>query len=203
MPEAAHPYYVLFPHFKIDFASPKGPNPPIDQTSVTVFKDNAECVQFLQDETVKQLLQSAKKLTEVNVDEYEAIFYIGAHGPVLDLASDSDNAKLASEFFQAGKIVSAVCHAPAALIGAVDADGKSIFQGREVTAFSNAEEAAVDYVKDIPFLPEDKIKALGGRYVKAEGLWQPKVVVDGTLITGQNPSSSASIGKAILQALQK
>jgi putative intracellular protease/amidase len=88
-----------------------------------------------------------------------------------------------------------------ALVEGVDADGKSIFAGREATGFSNAEEISIDQVKAIPFLLEDRIVELGGKFSKA-GLWEPKVVVDGKLITGQNPASASPVGKAILEALQ-
>ncbi|KAH8834857.1 class I glutamine amidotransferase-like protein [Flagelloscypha sp. PMI_526] len=186
LPEAAHPYYVLAPHASIDFAAPKGPNPPVDQYSVEATK-----------------LANAKVLSEVKASDYDAIFYAGGHGPVIDLAFLPENAKLASEFYQSGKITSAVCHGPAALVGATDSSGDSIFKGKNFTGFSNAEEEAVQKVKDVPFLLEDKIISLGGSYVKAEELWQPKVVVDGILITGQNPASARGVGEAILKALQK
>lgn len=96
---------------------------------------------------MKAKLASAKTLAEVNVADYDAIFYPGGHGPVLDLATDPLNAKLASDFFRAGKVTAAVCHGPAALVGATDANGDSIFKGRRATAFSDAEEQAVDKVK--------------------------------------------------------
>ena len=114
-----------------------------------------------------QKLASAKKLTDVSVNDYDAIFFVGGHGPVIDLASDPTNAKLASAFFQAGKITSAVCHGPAALVGAVDANGKSIFEGRAATGYTNEEEIAIDAVEDVPFLLEDRIKSLGGRFERA------------------------------------
>lgn len=112
MPEAAHPYYVLSPKFSIDFAAPAGPNPPIDEGSVKMFTDD-ESVKFLNDPEVKEKLAKAKKLSEVNEAEYAAIFYVGGHGPVIDLAVDPDNIKLAGAFWEANKIVSAVCHGPA------------------------------------------------------------------------------------------
>ncbi|KAJ7283706.1 class I glutamine amidotransferase-like protein [Mycena rebaudengoi] len=202
LPEAAHPYYVLAPHATIDFASPAGPNPPVDEGSVEMFKSDAEAVKFLSDETVKSKLANAKKLSSVSAKDYDAIFYVGGHGPVIDLAVDADNIKLASEFYQAGKITSAVCHGPAALVGATDASGKSIFAGKSFTGFSNAEEEQVGKVKDVPFLLEDKITSLGGKYQKADQPWGAKVVVDGHLITGQNPASAGPIGEAILKALQ-
>jgi len=200
LPEAAHPYYILSPYAEIDFVAPKGPNPPVDEYSVQTFTDD-ESVKFLKDETVKAKFASAKKLTEVKASDYDAVFYPGGHGPVLDLAFDDVNAKLASDFFRAGKITSAVCHGPAALVKVTDANGKSIFAGRKATGFTNAEEIDVNAVDAIPFLLEDRIKELGGTFEHV-GLWDPKVVVDGNLITGQNMASAGPIGHAILKALQ-
>ncbi|KAG1806867.1 class I glutamine amidotransferase-like protein [Suillus plorans] len=201
LPEAAHPYYLLAPHFTIDFASPAGPNPPVDEYSVQTFPDDIG--KFLKNSEVQKKLSATKKLSDVNPDDYDAIFYVGGHGPVLDLAVDPVNIKLASQFYRTGKLVAAVCHGPAALVGATDDSGKSIFAGKAFTGFSNVEEEQVDKVKDIPFLLEDKISSLGGKYEKAAEPWGPKVVVAGNLITGQNPASAHPIGEAILQALQK
>ncbi|KAJ7095332.1 ThiJ/PfpI [Mycena belliarum] len=202
LPEAAHPYYILAPHVSIDFASPAGPNPPVDEGSVKMFASDEECTKFLADETVKSKFAAAKKLSDVSAKDYDAIFYVGGHGPVIDLAVDPVNIKLASEFYQAGKITSAVCHGPAALVGAIDAQGKSIFAGKSATGFSNAEETAVGKLKDVPFLLEDKITSLGGKYEKATEPWAAKVVIDGNLYTGQNPASAGPIGHAILKALK-
>ncbi|KAJ6614298.1 ThiJ/PfpI [Mycena sp. CBHHK59/15] len=202
LPEAAHPYYVLATHATIDFASLTGPNPPLDPSSVKAFEADADSVKFLADETVKAKLASAKKLADVSAKDYDAILYVGGHGPVIDLPEDPVNIKLASEFFQAGKITSGVCHGPAALVGATDADGKSIFAGRAFTGFSNTEEETFDTVKDVPFLLEDKIVSLGGKYSKATEPWGANVVVDGNLYTGQNPASAAPLAEAILKALK-
>ncbi|KAI0054322.1 class I glutamine amidotransferase-like protein, partial [Artomyces pyxidatus] len=98
LPEAAHPYYVLAPHFPIDFAAPHGPNPPIDQSSVENFKDE-DSTKFLVDPTVQSLLANATllDLKNINVNDYAAIFYVGGHGPVLDLATDASNIAVANE----------------------------------------------------------------------------------------------------------
>jgi len=201
LPEAAHPYYVLAPHFDIDFAAPAGPVPPLDDRSVKSFAEDPDSIRFLTDEIVKAKFANTKKLTEVNEKDYDAIFYPGGFGPVIDLSSDPVNAKLVSQFWQAGKVTAAVCHGPAALVGAVDASGKSIFAGRAFTGFSNAEEDMTGMAKELPFLLEDKITTLGGKYEKTDP-WQPKLVVDGKLITGQNPLSSTLVGQAILKAFQ-
>ncbi|KAI0677070.1 ThiJ/PfpI [Trametes maxima] len=200
LPEAAHPYNVLSPKYEIDFASPKGANPPIDEGSVQAFKDD---VKFIEDPIVKEKLANAKKLSDVNVADYDAIFYVGGHGPVIDLATDPVNVKLASEFFRAGKVTSAVCHGPAALTGATDADGASIFKGRKATGFSDLEEEQVGKVKDVPFLLETRIKEIGGLYEKAAEPWGAHVVRDGNLITGQNPASAHGVGEAIDKALSE
>ncbi|KAH8834787.1 class I glutamine amidotransferase-like protein [Flagelloscypha sp. PMI_526] len=202
LPEAAHPYYVLAPHASIDFAAPKGPNPPLDPLSIEMFKEDEESIKFLQDPIAKDKLANAKVLADVKASDYDAIFYAGGHGPVIDLPTLPENIKLASEFFQSGKITSAVCHGPAALVGVNDSSGVSIFKGKTFTGFSNAEDVLMGKVEDIPFLLEDKISELGGNYVKAEP-WQPKVVVVGNLITGQNPASARGVGEAVLKALQK
>ncbi|KDR68118.1 hypothetical protein GALMADRAFT_105185 [Galerina marginata CBS 339.88] len=208
LPEAAHPYYILAPHASIDFAAPKGPNPPLAEESVQMYSEDEESVRFLNDEAVKAKLAGAKKLSDIDFTDYDAIFYVGGHGPVIDLPTDPVSIKLIQQFWDSGKIVSAVCHGSAGLTGfcsaltsAVDAAGKSIFIGRTATGFSNAEEEDLNTVKDIPFLLEDRIIQLGGTYVKADKIWEEKIVVDGNLITGQNPASAAGVGKAILKAL--
>ncbi|KAL0579536.1 hypothetical protein V5O48_002465 [Marasmius crinis-equi] len=206
LPEAAHPYYVLAPHFDIDFASPKGANPPIDEGSVKLYvedKKESESVKWVNDETVKSKLANAKKLSGVNTSEYDAVFYPGGHGPAIDLPFDTTNHKIASEFFQAGKPTSAVCHGPAALVGATGKDGKSVFNGKKATGFSNKEEELFQATKAVPFLLEDKIKENGGLYEKNPEPWGERVVIDGNLITGQNPASAKAIGEALLAALKK
>ncbi|KAL1691737.1 class I glutamine amidotransferase-like protein [Schizophyllum commune] len=201
LPEAAHPYYVLAPHFDIDFAAPAGPNPPLDPVSKEMFKDE-ESQKFLTDKVPQEKLATAKKLADVNPDDYAAIFYVGGHGPVIDLATDPTNVKLASKFWQQGKIVSAVCHGPAALVGATDASGESIFKGRRATCFTYDEELQVKKVDSIPFQPEHKIVELGGKFEKTEP-WGVKVVADGQLYTGQNPASAGPLGQELLKALKK
>ncbi|KAG9004153.1 hypothetical protein FRB90_011054 [Tulasnella sp. 427] len=202
LPEAAHPYYILASHYDIDFAAPAGPNPPLDQASVEMFKDDAESVKFMKDETAREKLANAFKLTDVKAEDYVAVFYPGGHGPVVDLATDPASNKLASDFFQAGKPTAAVCHGPAAFVNVLDANNLPIFKSRTVAGFSNAEEEQAGKTKNVPFLLEDEILAKGGLYVKATEPWAEKVVVDGNLITGQNPGSSKAVGVAILRALQ-
>lgn len=113
--QAAHPYYVLEPHFTIDFASLKGGKAPLDLSSVENFKNDQESQQFLADEKAKQGYENTKKLSDINANDYAAIVYVGGHGPCYDLPEDPTNIQLAQQFWEQGKIVSAVCHGPAAI----------------------------------------------------------------------------------------
>lgn len=201
LPEAAHPYYSFIKEFEVDFAAPAGPNPPIDPSSVQSYTDE-ESQDFLKDSTVQAKLASALLLKDVDYTKYDAIFYVGGQGPVIDLASDPVNIELANKFYRSGKIVSAVCHGPAAIVGVTDENGKSIFEGRTATGFSNAEEVLAKAVESVPFLLETRIKELGGNFVKASEPWEPKVVVDGKLFTGQNPASAKALGEVVTKALK-
>lgn len=135
-------------------------------------------------------------------NDFDAIFYVGGHGPMFDLVDSATSQQLIREFWEAGKVVSAVCHAPAVFYNAKLSDGSLLVAGKEVTAFTNAEEEQVGLTDAVPFLPEDALnKASGGKFVKADQPWGEKVVVSGRLITGQNPASATGVGEAIAKAL--
>ncbi|KAF7776202.1 hypothetical protein Agabi119p4_4595 [Agaricus bisporus var. burnettii] len=198
--EAAHPYHILAPKFNIDFASPKKTF-LVDANSVTAANEenDTRSISFLTDPVVKTKAMSALSLKEVNAENYEAIFYVGGHAPVIDLSSDPDNAKLVEAFWEQGKYVAAVCHGPAALVGA-RRNGKSIFAGKKATGFSNSEENAFQGAEDVPFLLESKIEELEGKFEKA-GDFESHVVVDGKLLTGQNPKSADPLANKLLEVL--
>jgi len=204
LPEAAHPYYSFVQAgFHVDFASPNGPYPPVNQGSVEMFKDD-ESVKFLQDPDVTNKFSNCEALSDVNPSEYDVVFYPGGHGPVIDLSKDPKNAEIVSAFWKAGAIVAAVCHGPAALVLGKDPNGKSIFEGKRFTAFTNEEEKTYGLtVEDIGFFSEDKIRELGGKFESADGLLEPHVVVDGKLYTGQNPASAKPLAERIVQDLKK
>ncbi|RFU74277.1 chaperone hsp31 [Trichoderma arundinaceum] len=204
-PEFARPYFHLIgpdeakPRAEIVVASPAGGHAPIDEMSVANFKDDAS-VKFY--ETRKHLWEQTAPLREFHgkASEFDAVFYPGGHGPMFDLVNDKDSIKLIEEFYNAGKVVAAVCHGPIALVNAV-VDGKPLLNGRRATGFSNAEEDAIKLSEAMPALLEDEIKRVGGTYVKADALWKEQVVVDGRIITGQNPNSAQGVGIAIAQAI--
>lgn len=203
-PEFAHPYEVLSPHVDITIASPAGGKAPLDPNSVEASKDDVKSQSFLKNQ--ESLWTNTSKLSSIlgHAKEYEAIFFVGGHGPMFDLATDATSHKLINEFYDAGKVVSAVCHGPAALAKVKLSNGKFLLDGQRVTGFSNDEEDAVQLTPFMPFMLEDALnEASGGNYVKADQPWAEKVVVaaDGRLITGQNPGSATGVGQAIYDAI--
>ena len=133
-------------------------------------------------------------------DDFDAVFYPGGHGPLWDLAEDKQSIALIEAFDRSNKPHGFVCHAPGVLRHVVKADGKPLVQGREVTGFTNSEEAAVGLTEVVPFLIEDEFQRLGGHYSKVAD-WQVHVVADGQLVTGQNPASSAAVAEKLLNML--
>ena len=200
--EFAAPYYAFVDAgATVTLASPKGGQPPLDPKSDDPDAQTDDTRRFRQDPAAQQRLAATRRLAEVQAADYDAVFYPGGHGPLWDLAEDPKSVSLIETMLAAGKPVAAVCHAPGVLRHAKTADGKPLVQGRQVTGFSNAEEAAVQLTDVVPFLVEDQLVALGGLYTKGPD-WQPYVVSDGLLITGQNPASSVGVAQALLDRLK-
>lgn len=136
----------------------------------------------------------------MSVEDFDAVFYPGGHGPLWDLAEDKYSIALIEAFDRSNKPHGFVCHAPGVLRHVLGTDGKPLIHQREVTGFSNSEEDAVGLTNVVPFLIEDDFQRIGARYTKTAD-WQVHVVVDGRLITGQNPASSAAVAVALLNML--
>jgi len=199
--EFAAPYYV----FKdagadITLASPAGGQPPLDPKSDEPDAQTDATRRFKADTAAQQALAHTHMLSGMQADNFEAVFYPGGHGPLWDLAGNADSVKLIETLHAAGKPVAAVCHAPGVLRDARAASGAPLVQGRKVTGFTNTEEAAAQLTQVVPFLVEDMLRGNGGNYSKAAD-WQSHVVVDGNLITGQNPASSQAAAQELLRQL--
>ena len=199
--ELAAPYYVLTDAgVELTLASPQGGQPPLDPKSDEVDAQTADTRRFQADQVALEALAYTHKLSEVSVADFDAVFYPGGHGPLWDLVEDADSIALIETAIAAGKPVAAVCHAPAVLRDVRAPDGGPLVRDKDVTGFTNTEEAAVQLTDVVPFLVEDMLNANGGKYSKAED-WQPHVVTDGLLITGQNPASSGPAAQALLKLL--
>jgi len=200
--EFAAPYYVFKDAgAKVTLASPKGGQPPLDPKSDAPDAQTESTRRFKADAVAQAALADTRLLASVSGDDFDAVFYPGGHGPLWDLAEDTDSIALIESMMAAGKTVSAVCHAPGVLRRVRTKDGSLLVKGRNVTGFANTEEEAAQLTKVVPFLVEDMLVESGGHYTKGAD-WQPHVVTDGKLITGQNPASSESAARAVLTQLQ-
>ncbi|MEA5580203.1 type 1 glutamine amidotransferase domain-containing protein [Nodularia harveyana UHCC-0300] len=199
--EFAAPYYT----FKdagatITLASPDGGQPPLDPKSDTPDSQTKDTERFKTDAAAQAAIAQTIQLSEVSAGNFDAVFYPGGHGPLWDLAEDADSIALIEAMLAAGKPVALVCHAPGVLRDVKTVNGDSIVQGKAVTGFTNTEEEAAGLTKVVPFLVEDMLRTNGGNYSKVAD-WQPHVVKDGLLITGQNPASSEPAAKELLEKL--
>ncbi|TXF90651.1 type 1 glutamine amidotransferase domain-containing protein [Neolewinella aurantiaca] len=199
--EFAAPYYFLKDKgVEITLASPKGGQPPIDPSSEDPNNQTPATVRFYDDKATQEVLANTLKLSTVNAADFDAVFYPGGHGPLWDLAEDKDSVALIENFYESGKPVSAVCHAPAVFRHTKGADGKPLVSGKKVTGFSNTEEDAVQLTDVVPFLVEDMLQENGGSFSKGDD-WASYAVQDGLLITGQNPASSELVAEMLLKEL--
>jgi putative intracellular protease/amidase len=201
--ELAAPYYV----FKdagaaITLASPKGGQPPLDPKSDESSFQTDLTRRFNGDAGAKAQLAATVRLDSVKQEDFDSVFYPGGHGPMCDLAEDQHSITLIESFVTAGKTIALVCHAPGALHRVKAPGGKPFVEGRTVTGFTNGEEEEVGLTRVVPFLVEDELLRLGATFSKVKN-WGVHTVVDGQLITGQNPASSGPAAKTLLDALRK
>ncbi|KAJ5191845.1 class I glutamine amidotransferase-like protein [Penicillium cinerascens] len=207
LPEFAHPWDVLHRKVELTIASPKGGEAPLDPGSIKMFEEDAVSMKFLKEQY--SLWKNTIKLVDAlpRVSEFDALFYVGGHGPMYDLHYDPTSLALIQAFSAAKKVVAAVCHGPTVFVKATTKSGEPLLSNATVTGFSNVEEDQAGMTSVMPYMLEDELnKVTSGQYVKADEPWAEKVVVSKTadgaiLITGQNPASGAGVGKEILKAL--
>jgi putative intracellular protease/amidase len=199
--EFCAPYYAFIDAgAAVTVASPRGGQPPLDPKSDAPEGQTPLTLRFKKDLKAQAVLASTRKLADVKADDFDAVFYPGGHGPMWDLAEDKDSIALIEAFYSTGKPVAAVCHGPVVLRRATY-KGEPLVKGKTVSAFTNEEEAAVGLTHVVPFLLEDELKRLGGIFERGP-IWQSFAVVDGRLITGQNPNSSTAAAQKLLGFLQ-
>ena len=199
--EFAAPYY----EFKdagaeVTIASPAGGQPPVDPKSDAPAAQTESTRRFKSDPAAQKSLAETQKLEAVRPEDFDAVFYAGGHGPLWDLVDSKTSIGLIEGFDRAGKPMGLVCHAPAALRDVKAPSGRPFVADRRLTGFSDSEEADVKLTDVVPFSLERALKAEGARYEKGADQ-TPYVVVDGKLVTGQNPASSAPAARALLKLL--
>ena len=201
--EFAAPYYVfLDAGADVTLASPLGGQPPEDPKSDAPDMQTDATRRFRADAAASDALAHTLRLSAISAKDFDAIFYPGGHGPLWDLAEDKASRSRSSRpcWRQASRSPRSVMR-PASCVTRRTPQGRSLVEGKKVTGFTNSEEQAVGLTEIVPFLVEDMLRANGGLYSKSAD-WQPYVVVDGRLITGQNPASSELAAKSLLDVLR-
>jgi putative intracellular protease/amidase len=199
MDEYAQAYLVFRANgFKVEVASPAGG--AIEADRFDAKDDHIQAM--MADADAQTLLRTTRRTQDLTVGEHQAIFVIGGKGAMFDLPKDPALQRLMGRHYDRGGVLAAVCHGPAAFAHVVRSDGKPLVAGRRVTGFTNEEEATFGkkWVKEFPFLLETKLREQGAAWEEA-ALMMPKLVVDGHLITGQNPFSTVQAAEAVVKAL--
>ncbi|KUJ81704.1 hypothetical protein AVO43_13985 [Microbulbifer sp. ZGT114] len=199
MAELTHPYFALLDAgIPVDIVSIAGGDAPVDPRSLK--QDDADNQRFLSNPQTRKLIEDTRSLGEVDPAKYAAVIFVGGHGTMWDFPDNADVNRVAATIFENDGVVAAVCHGPAALLGITLSDGSRLVAGRNVTGFTNSEEHAVQLADVVPFMLEDALKSAGANF-QGGADWQSKVVVDGRLITGQNPASAGALGEKVAAAL--
>jgi putative intracellular protease/amidase len=193
--EAADPWAVLTEAgWTVDIASVAGGRPPEDGL------DTSGSPAWRGDPVVQAKLDTAPAVADVDPAGYDAVYFVGGHGTMWDFPGNDDLSRLAAGVYESGGVVAAVCHGPAALTTIRLSDGTLLVDGKNIAAFTDAEEKAISMDTVVPFLLQSRLESLGAKHTGA-GLWEEHVVTDGRLVTGQNPASAAGVAKAIIAVL--
>jgi putative intracellular protease/amidase len=198
--EFAAPYFVFRDAgARLTLASPKGGQPPVDPKSDLPENQTPAMSRFKQDQTAQKALSETVRLADVKSEDYDTVFYVGGHGPMWDLAESQVSIALLESFYNSGKPIALVCHSPGVLRH-VTYQGAPLVKGKRVTGFTNGEEEEVHLTHVVPFLVEDELTRLGAMFEELPN-WQPLSIVDGRLITGQNPPSSTIAAQNLMNVL--
>ncbi len=198
LPEVTHPLDAFTKAgLMVDFVSPKGGKAPM----VGIDLEDPLNKAFLDDSEQVSRVENTLNPAQIDPAEYGAIFYAGGHGTMWDFADNQELAAIAATIYEAGGIVGAVCHGPAALVNIKLSDGKYLVANKTVAAFTNEEEAAVGLTEIVPFLLESKLIERGAKFTKVPN-FEVCVVECDRLVTGQNPASAGGVGERMVELMQ-
>ena len=199
-PEVTHALHVfLEAGFEYDIASIKGGKAPIYGTDI---EGDAVNDNILKNQEFQNRINNTLSVSDVNIDDYDAVFYPGGFGLLSDLASNQDFAALSAKHYENGGLIAAVCHGPAALLPITLSNGERLLANKSVTGFTREEEIDYGTINDVPFLLEESLTRNAARYSKVQP-WGEFVIEDERVITGQNPTSAHAVAAAIVRQLAK
>ena len=198
--EAARPWKILKgAGFEIDLATPSGGKAPIDPGSYDL--DDSVNRAFLEEPGVKDQIDHTHAIGSLRASDYDAVYFPGGHGTMWDLPKSDEVQTFVRDMYEAGKVVGAVCHGPAALVNVKLSDGSWLVDGKDVSVFTDDEERAVEKDEVVPFLLASRLEAHGAN-VRAASNFEKSVSVDARLVTGQNPASAEAVGKALRDEIE-
>ena len=199
--ELAAPYYILTDAgFEVVFASPAGGEAPIDLLSMKSPFTTEYTDRFAKDPVAQFAAKTTRKLRNIDYSGFDAVFFPGGYGLLWDLASDSYAIKLVRDFYETKRPIAMVCHAPAILRDVKRSNGEYLVKGLHLTGFKNAEDTEIELLNHLLFSLEDELKGRGARYDSTHN-WEPNVIVDGDLMTGQSPASAVPLAESLRQRL--
>ena len=194
--EVAHPYHEFTAQgYTVDFASLKGGTPPYD-----AYDPKDPLMKAFYEGKGFARLNNSRKLSDVDASAYDAVFIPGGLGPMVDITTDPLVKKIVTEVYEHGQVLGAVCHGPVAFLHAKLSNGKYLVDGKRITAFTDEEEKGYA-IEDVPFLLETALREQGPDFVQGTP-WQPFTVVDGRLVTGQNPASASAVAQDMIKLLE-
>lgn len=199
--EFTSPYYVFVDKgYEVEIASPEGGEPPIDPLSKLTKNITSSNRRFNSDEKAQHALQNTLRLSEVNAEDYTALFIPGGHGPIWDLATNTKSGQLILDFLQQEKYVASVCHGPAAFLKAEELQ-PGLLKGKKITAFSNVEERLALRTRAVPYSLEDRLKKAGADFSTSAIPFTSHTLQDGLFITGQNPAAAGPAAQMLVDSL--
>lgn len=201
--ELTTPYYAFRDAgAEVTIASMTGGAVPVDPRSLNKNgESDASVERYLKDEALNIAVADTPVFSSIDPTNYDALFLPGGHGTMFDYPTSEALARLVERFDREGKVVAAVCHGPAGLVGAKKSDGTPFVAGRKVAAFTDSEERAVGLDNAMPFLLEARLKELGAAHEGGPD-FKPYAVRDGRLVTGQNPASATRTAALVMEALK-
>lgn len=197
LPEVAHPYAEFEKAgYQIDFASLTGESPFLDALNLADDPDN---LKFLTGKGWEDM-QKAAKLSEIDVNNYDAVFIPGGLAPMVDMPENAELKKVIADVYERNGVIGAVCHGPVSLLNVKLSNGTYLVNSKNITSFTTEEED--NYAKaDVPFDLQTALTEQGAIFHAAEA-WSANSIADGNLVTGQNPASAKGVGEKIVAILE-
>lgn len=182
--------------------SPAGGVSPLEPRSLKWPHLDATAKAWLADPTRMALLSTTARPDAIDAADFDAVYFTGGHAVMWDFPDAQELQRIARDVFERGGIVSSVCHGYCGLLNTRLSDGSLLVAGRRLTGFSWREEVLAGVAGKVPYNAEEEMRKRGAHYEKAWLPFVPRVVVDGRLVTGQNPQSARATARQVAALLR-